>query len=320
MQWRSRPTSFRSVRSVQMAQIAPIIMKSLAQRERSTMTTQVWLEWIPTIISILMALGIFIGRNWLKARIERSVQHTFDAKLETIRTDLRGTEERLKSELRVKESEISALRDVVLSGRAQRQALLDKRRLDAVEHVWAAVMDLTPYRTVAAMMASVNLKAAVKEAPRHAGMRKFAEIIATLPAGFKLENVARSERPFVSPMAWAYFSAFQAVLLVIYSQVKALEIGLEESDKFINLDNLRKMLKNVLPHQAPFIDEYDLTSYHFLIDELEDCILNELTKMLDGEDGDQASIIRSAAIMKDLKSVIDDLDSAPASVDGVPAR
>src|ERR1700722_19216615 len=96
-------------------------------------------------------------------------------KLETIRADLRGIEERLKSDLRLKESEISALRDGVLSGRAQRQTLLDKRRLEAVERIWAAVMALTPYRAVAAMMSRVNLKAAVNEAPRHPGMRKFAE-------------------------------------------------------------------------------------------------------------------------------------------------
>jgi hypothetical protein len=278
------------------------------------MTERDWVEWVPTVIVILVPVGIFIGRNWLKARIERSVQHTFDAKLEAIRTDLRGTEERLKSDLRLKESEISALRDGVLSGRAQRQALLDKRRMDAVERVWATVMALTPYRIVASMMFSLNLKEAIEEAPRHAGVRKLAEFIAKLPPDFKLENVARNERPFVSPMAWAYFSAFQTLLLTIYIQAKALEVGLKNSDKFINVDKTRDMLKKALPHQANLIDQWDLTSFHLFVDELEGCILTELTKMLDGDEVDEASIARSAAIMKSLKGVTDELNLAPADI------
>ena len=274
------------------------------------MTEREWLEWIPTVITILTAICIFAGRNWLKARIERSVQHEFDTKLENIRADLHETEERLKSDLRLKECEISALRDGVLSGRAHRQALLDKRRMDAVERVWAAVMALTPYRTVASMMFSLDLKVVFEEAPRHAGVRKLAEIIAKLPPDFRPENAAKNERPFVSPMAWAYFSAFQTTLLTIYMQAKALEIGLENSNRFIRLEAIRDMLKNVLPHQANLIDQWDLTCFHLFVDELEGCILIELTKMLDGEDVDQLSIVRSAAIMKSVKSVTDQINKA----------
>jgi hypothetical protein len=113
-------------------------------------------------------------------------------------------------------------------------------------------------------------------------------------------------------MVWAYFSTFQTTLLTIYTQAKALELGLENSNKFINVDGIRDMLKKALPHQANLIDQWDLTSFYLFVDELEGCILIELTKMLDGEDVDQASIVRSTAIMKSLKSVTDQLNLAPA--------
>jgi hypothetical protein len=108
-----------------------------------------WAAWIAIGLHGVSALCLFIARNWIKASIERSVQHGFDAKLETLRTELRKNEEGFKSDLRSKETEISALRDGVLSGRAQRQALLDKRRLDAVECVWASVIALAPFKGVA---------------------------------------------------------------------------------------------------------------------------------------------------------------------------
>ena len=92
-----------------------------------------WAAWLSIGLYVFSAIGVFVARNWIKAGIEKSVQHGFDAKIETLRTELRKSEETFKSDLRSKESQISALRDGVLSGRAQRQALLDKRRLEAVE-------------------------------------------------------------------------------------------------------------------------------------------------------------------------------------------
>lgn len=53
-------------------------------------------------IYILSAIGVFIGRNWLKASIERGVQHEFDKKIEALRTEMRKGEEAFKSELRMK--------------------------------------------------------------------------------------------------------------------------------------------------------------------------------------------------------------------------
>ena len=67
-----------------------------------------FLQWVPTIIVLSLAVAAFAGRNWLKAWIERDVQFSFDTKLENIRADLRDSEERLKSELRTREAEIRA--------------------------------------------------------------------------------------------------------------------------------------------------------------------------------------------------------------------
>lgn len=58
-------------------------------------------------IYILTAISVFIGRNWLKASIERAVQHRFDEKIDALRTKLRKGEETSKSELRLKETKIS---------------------------------------------------------------------------------------------------------------------------------------------------------------------------------------------------------------------
>jgi len=257
-----------------------------------------WQAWIPTVVLVLVAITGFIGRNWIKAKIDRSVQFTFDRKLEGIRAELRAIEERLKSDLRVKEAEIAALRDGALSGRERRQALLAERRQVAVERVWAATMSLGPYRQVASLMSMLKIKAISDKAPKDPALREFMETISKLPENFKHENLAVQEQPFISPMAWAYFSALYSTLLVIYGQAKILSIGIENSYDLVDLASIRSMLKKALPHQANFIDKWELPQFFLLVDELESNILSELKKMLEGDEVDKATIERSNEIIK----------------------
>jgi hypothetical protein len=137
-----------------------------------------WGFWLLLAIDAVIGIGIFAGRNWLKASIERSVQHRFDARLEELRADLRKSEEGLKSELRLKEGQITALRDGVLSGRAQRQALLDKRRLEAVDRLWAAFMALAPFAGVSKFMSVFDFDVVAQDAPLNSNMRKLYYTIA----------------------------------------------------------------------------------------------------------------------------------------------
>jgi hypothetical protein len=98
-------------------------------------------SWLNLALLLLAPMVLFASKNWITARITKGVQHNFDVKHEELRATLKASEEELKSDLREKEVEIGILRNTVLSGSASRQALLDKRRLEAVEKIWTAVND-----------------------------------------------------------------------------------------------------------------------------------------------------------------------------------
>jgi hypothetical protein len=110
------------------------------------------LSLLSIVTSWIMIAATFVGRNWLKARIEKGVQFSFDNKLETLRTEFRRNEERFKADLQSKESEIAALRSAVFSGSAERRSLLDKRRFEAVEKLWKAVNDLAGHKNLGASL------------------------------------------------------------------------------------------------------------------------------------------------------------------------
>src|SRR5262249_18345187 len=125
---------------------------------------ELWLSTLSVFIALATPVVVFATRTLLLAWISKGVQHSFDVKIERLRTELRHNEERFKSELRDKEAEIAALRNSVLSGSASRQSLLDKRRFEAVERIWIAVNDLAQLKPLSGLMAVMNVKEMAKDA------------------------------------------------------------------------------------------------------------------------------------------------------------
>jgi hypothetical protein len=248
-----------------------------------------------------IVIGGFVGRNWIKAELEKGIQHRFDQRLEKLRGELRKSEEHLKAELRKKESEISALRGTILSGHAARQALLDKRRFDAVEKVWTSVNDMAKLKSLSSTMAVLNFKAVAARAddPK---MQKFLDIVgASAPEIADLKNVARDERPFLPELAWAYFNAYSQILVMSLARFRILKIGMKDAGDFLKDEPLQKILKAVLPHHSDWIDRNEAGLYHYLLDEIETLLLNELRKILDGTEVDKAAAAKANGILKALE-------------------
>jgi hypothetical protein len=241
-------------------------------------SAQDWLEWLPTVISILIAVGVFVSRIWLKSKIERSVQHTFDAKLEVLRADLRGLDERFKSELRTKEAEISALRDGALSGRALRQAPVDRRRLEAIERIWTRVStSMGAYKVLAFFMGAINPATATSMTLKDPKTRKFFEsFVNKIPENDTQTNNVSIEQLFVSPLAWAYFSSYQTILYIAYARARLLVAGVDDLGKILDPKPVREILRSALPHHSAYIDSQPLPALHILLDELEGVILTQL--------------------------------------------
>jgi hypothetical protein len=277
-----------------------------------------WLSILSICISLGVPVAIFVARNWLVAWISKSVQHRFDVRLEELRAELRKNEERFKSDLREKEAEISTLRNSVLSGSAGRQAMLDKRRFEAVEKVWTNVNDLSRLKAFAAQMEVLNYKAIAREV-RDPRMQQFlAAIGSAVPDIEQLKSVARDERPFLPELAWAYFTAYRAVLFGVHGRFMILRTGLEDPEKLLSKEGMQKILKTALPHRSEFIDEHEPEQYHVLLEEIEVYLIIELRKILAGEEADQAAAMRAQQIADAITSA--DKERAERAADALRTR
>lgn len=257
------------------------------------------MEWIAAIsTSSLLAMVLWLMRNIIATRLARAVGHEYDVKLENVRAVLRQSEETLKADLKTKESQINALTNGALTGVVNRQAALCQRQILAVEQLWGSVTSLAPAKSVSAQMAIVDFDAALKEAAKDPKVREFFNITG---GGFDLSKLQPSEaskaRPFVSPLAWALYSAYSAIIFHAALRLKILQSGI--SKDFTDVEGIKKTVKIALPHQADYIDKYGVSSLHYLLEELESSLLFELSKILKGQDSDKESLEKAASILKE---------------------
>ncbi len=256
--------------------------------------------WIPSGLLLVLAA---ISRKWLVRHIEKGVEHRFDERLERLRTDLRKAEEEFKNGLHQKQAELTALRETVLSGRASRQALIDKRRLEACEKIWAATVALAPHRAIGRMMERINFKEAAKAAPTDERVRQLFKTFNQMGPAKLPDNTGPIERPFLSPLVWAHFAAYHAVVSLTFLQMQLLEKGAADIDKMLRLDSVEKLLRTALPHQGEFLDKYGADGFAFLMDELEARLFDQIQKSLDGADADDAALRQAAAMVEQVNAL-----------------
>jgi len=270
------------------------------------------MEWIPALsTSALLGAAVWFGRNLIFTRLTKSVEHEFNGRLETLKAQLRDSEERLKAELRNRESEIAALRGGALSALASRQAALDKRRLEAVDQLWTSVSALAPGRAIAASMSLIKFDAAAEAAERDPKYRRFFE---TIGAGFNPQSMdlsgASKAQPFVTPMVWAIFSAMRAVTMHGVMRWLVLKGGLGKTD-YTDHEAINKLIKAALPHYSDYIDQHGASVYSYALEALDSRLLEEVRAMLNGADTNAEHIAQAAEILRQSGLVVNEASGVP---------
>lgn len=263
------------------------------------------MSWFPALTTTgLLALALWLFRQLIATRLTRSVEHEFNGKIESLRSDLRTSEERLKAQIREKENDIAALRGGALSVLASRQAALDKRRLEAVDQLWSAYSSLAPARAIAAYMSVVKFESAAKLTERDPKARELFEVF---EAGFDAKSInhgdAAKARPYVTPMVWAVFAAIQAVIAHSVMRWHLLKGGFGSND-FVNHKAIEKVIAAVLPHYAEYLEKNGPSSYYYVLEALDARFLAEVQSMLAGAETDRASVEQAAEILRQAQALM----------------
>jgi hypothetical protein len=156
-------------------------------------------------------------------------------------------------------------------------------------------------------MAFVNFEVAASAA---ASNPKAREAFAAIGGQFDVKKidmtVAEKARPFVSQIAWAIYFAYRAIVLTAVMKLELLKRGLNEPS-VIDTKTVANLIAIILPDRAEYIQKTGPSAYHYLLDELESRLLEELQKMLQGVESNKISIEQAATILKESERVMKSL-------------
>lgn len=259
--------------------------------------------WLPSIIlsSIITVVG-FLGGTYYKARVEKNLAFSFDKKIEPLRSDLRKGEEQFKFQLRASETQLSALRDSALASLSNKNAQLDRRRIEAAERLWTASVHAAKLKFVAKMMQCIKIDGALERSQgrgREAeSLRSFAQMIwdANKLDEVKLDHNVAFERPFLSPKAWVYYSAYISIYGYAIGVLGSMKAGLGKG--IMDETHITAAIQATLPHHQPLLEKYGSGYIFFLIDELEEKLLAEIVSGFDHSESTSKSLAAAAEIVR----------------------
>ncbi|HEY2034963.1 MAG TPA: hypothetical protein VGH02_14880 [Rhizomicrobium sp.] len=249
------------------------------------------------IPSVLALVGV-IFRDSLREYITSGIKHSFEAEIE-----------KLKADLAHKENEINALRDGALSGMSNRRALLNARKLQAIDRLWENVVALGRLKAASQQISILNMDNVNRRIETDQKLQHFFKISSD---SFDMEKVniseAENQRPFVSLRSWALFSAYNIIIASAVGTLKMLATGTDTTKIFLE-EKISDVLKAALPHRSTYIDNSGLAGRHYLLDELEEALLVELAEMLDGKEDDKQAVANAQDILEVVRKAKSKLDS-----------
>jgi len=262
--------------------------------------------------SVVVVAVVGVAAFMLRTTFAKWLQHELNIRLEQYKAARTQDAERLKSELSAQNNRIEALQRGALSGMEARRTALDRRRLEAAERVWSFVASIHSIETtVLETFARLRLDK-IASAAKDSGVRDWFGVIID-NSGYKdlpPAHTIMKEQPFVSPIVWAMFYAYRAVVLSALIPFHAIRHGIDPKE-MIDTKHIHELITTALPKVTPaFLEQWGTSAYPLVAKMLREQLLKELLESLDSPQSDQQSLEKAADIVARAAKLSDPSSSA----------
>jgi hypothetical protein len=227
-----------------------------------------------------------------KAVFDALVSHKSNKAIEGYKADLRRTEAAFDRKSKSQDDEIAALRKTGLDGFAVASGAVIQRKLQAVDRLWAAVIDLNRYQLVSKVMGPINIDAAIETAsqqtPDGLKARQFAEMLWRSCGLDDLKpppSPPDNDRPFLTETAWARFSLYRSAMTLPMFYLASMKGGMPPR-WLKDPPPILEAVKTAMPHYSQLIDDHGVAAVADLLDEIRDMVLDEVRAMIAGTSTD----------------------------------
>jgi hypothetical protein len=233
--------------------------------------------------AVTSGLLMWLFKEWLSTRLKTSIQHEYDRKLETFKTELKTQQELAILNIKTAVAREAAFHSAAHASFAEGQKASMERKLNAVDRLWGSVLQLRgglpPVLTFMDVM-TVDEYRGAKDHPTFRALTTdlTPEKLATLTV-----KSIEEARPFVGEYMWAVFFSYQAIFLRI---LFLLHLGRTDAEKieWHKDTGTRGLIQAVLlPNELKAFDQLQFGKVSWLQQRLEAKILAAAQKVISGE-------------------------------------
>jgi len=254
------------------------------------------MDWATGLLWAVIIVGAPLLKIYLERVIGESVRAEFEKEIEAVRAEHKRSLSLLEAEVRAREGDVAALRSGVLDASTKRRTALLDRRIKAIDELWASFRSQKRAAVVVGFLATLNLEA-IEKMEDKAKRGQLFSTFALDPTEFVKGHIpGDAAQPFVSPMAWAYFSAYQTLTSVAVSYAYCVKT--DTFPEFFDKPKIINLFNEVLPERAKDIEKSGWSTVFRFMDEIEAKLLVEISRMLDGKEDDEAHVNRADEILR----------------------
>lgn len=239
-------------------------------------------EIIKWILGVLTSTGIisfvlFLSRGTLISFLTKKIDHHFQRKLETFKSEIRGNEK-----------ELEQIRSFLVSVRKDRDQVLQAKRLEAAESMMHARNLLAEFSILVEYMKSLKTEELLKKGDDPKIIQFIELIIKPVNIDEKLSAYKSHDKTsfnlYISDDTLKLYEAYEVIMLHAATMMQLFSIPLRKKETLISRGKMSKVVIDLVPSSKDgferYGDEYALHWSNYFYSE----ILKALRKELHGAD------------------------------------
>jgi hypothetical protein len=248
----------------------------------------------------LVASGVLtlVLKEWISTRIKSSIQHEYDQKLETHKTQLKTEQELAILSIKTALAREAAFHAAAHASFVEGQKAAMERKLSAVDRLWSCVVQFRSDLPAGLHVLDVMTADEYKGTKDHPTFQKLAGDLSkeSLVHLTTLTPDIEKVRPFIGEYIWAVFWCYQAILARI---LVLLQTGRTDAEKleWYKDTGTRNLIKEVL--MPAELAEFDSTTFgkrSWLQRRLESKLLGATHRIISGESFGAESLEQASLI------------------------
>ncbi|HTR35027.1 MAG TPA: hypothetical protein VMH80_03945 [Bryobacteraceae bacterium] len=243
-------------------------------------------------------LLMWLFKEWLTTRLRTSIQHEYDRKLETFKTELKTLQELSVLDIKTAVAREAAFHAAAHNAFAEGQKASMERKLGAVDRLWNSVLQLRAALPPVLTFIDVLTVDEYRGAKDHPTFQALTADLSEQKIAALSAHGVEEVRPYIGEYVWSVFFCYQAILLRI---LFLLHLGRTDAEKieWHKDKGTRSLVEAILNKQElQVFDQTQFGKVTWLQRNLEAKILSSAQKVISGEVFGAESLEQAALIQQ----------------------